>query len=127
MFKPRSMRPSPPTPPLARTCSRVLLTSSRSRPRVPGPTQIPIQRPALSVPEESPKFLIKQALELEAGGMYLTLRWSAIHRRGRFSKAWHTRRHARQQRVKRERPWSRADLRCADRCASPARARGRAP
>ena len=76
---------------------------------------------------QSPKFLIKRALELEAGGMYLTLKWSAIHRRSRISKAWNSCRHPRQHSVKPARPWSRADPRCADRCASPARARVRAP
>jgi hypothetical protein len=122
-----------PTPPLLsrslQAQERPVLPSSSSRfPRFP---EILPGSTFPDSPSQSPNFLIKRALEQEAGGMYLTLRWSAIHRRSRFTQVWNRRRQARQtpgpRRATRARLWSRADPRCAGRRASPARARGRAP
>jgi hypothetical protein len=73
-------------------------------------------------PELIPKVLIKRALELEAGGMYLRHRWSAIHRRRRSSQARNTRRHVRH--VLLDFARLRLAARYAPRCCSELRLRG---
>ncbi len=109
-----------------RLCSRAVSFHVRARCATsPGTPRRPGRIP-LHTRSQPPNFLIKRALELEAGGMYLTLKWSAIHRRSRFSMAWNTCRQARRS-LRRARPSWRAAPRCAVRCASPGKAHGRAP